>query len=229
MKDWLPLCVRIYMNWLRATLRHPSARVRLGAIVCGKSELGRWTTINNGSVVIKSSVGDYTYLGDGVCVCHSRIGRFCSISSLVAIGGGTHPSRGWVSTSPVFFSMRRQVGTTFVSAPLFNELPQTLVGNDVWIGHGATVLPGLEVGHGAIVGAGAVVTKDVPPYAIVGGVPARLIRERFCEEDIHWLLSIKWWDWGEPELRKHAAAFKDISVLKLALRGSMSQKQGEPS
>jgi carbonic anhydrase/acetyltransferase-like protein (isoleucine patch superfamily) len=109
---------------------------------------------------------------------------------------------------------------------LFEELPQTHVENDVWIGRAATVLPGLTVGNGAIVGAGAVVTKDVPPYAIVGGVPAQLIRKRFSEEDIRWLLDIKWWDWGERDLQKHAAAFTQISTLRDVWEGRCRKGEG---
>ncbi len=80
------------------------------------------------------------------------------------------------------------------------------IGNDVWIGRGATIMPGVSVGHGAIIGTGAVVTRDVQPYAVVGGVPARLIRYRFPAETIAKLLAIRWWDWDDEKIKREAGS-----------------------
>jgi virginiamycin A acetyltransferase len=88
----------------------------------------------------------------------------------------------------------------------------TVVGNDVWFGHSATVMPGVRIGHGAIVASGAVVTSDVPDYGIVGGNPARLIRLRFTESEVARLLAVAWWDWPVEHLTKHIRTIMSGSV-----------------
>lgn len=111
------------------------------------------------------------------------IGRYCAISSNVHIGGGNHRME-WLTMG-------------FTGHPLdvadLNDEPWTMIGCDAWIGIGATILAGVTVGHGAVIGAGAVVTKDVPPYAVVAGVPAKIIKYRFSDELIAELLETKWW------------------------------------
>tara|TARA_Y100001951_G_scaffold103761_1_gene113389 strand:+ start:421 stop:804 length:384 start_codon:yes stop_codon:yes gene_type:complete len=114
----------------------------------------------------------------------------------------------FVSTSPVFLSHRDSVKSKF-SKFEYLDLPRTRIGNDVWLGHSARVRSGVEIGHGAVVAMGSVVTRDVPPYAIVGGNPARVLRWRFSEEIIDRLLASKWWDLSDEELRESAVLFDD--------------------
>ena len=119
-----------------------------------------------------------------------RIGRFTSIANNVSSNPYVHPIEPpYVSTSPMFFSVLRQNGHTFTNEQLFTESRDPVViGNDCWIGQSVFMTGGIKIGDGAVVLAGAVVTKDVPPYAIVGGVPAKVIRYRYDEETIKFLL-----------------------------------------
>jgi acetyltransferase-like isoleucine patch superfamily enzyme len=171
------------------------------------------------------TLGNMTYIAEGTSVGLTDIGSFCSIGPNVSLGGlGWHPTDR-LSTHPAFYSSRLQAGTTFVSGnnklDQETELQHTKVGNDVWIGAGCIVLDGVTIGDGAIIAAGAVVTKDVPPYAIVGGVPAKIIRYRFDISTINALLKWRWWELSHRELQTMAAQFmgktqwstKDIEAL----------------
>jgi len=157
------------------------------------------------------SLGNMSYIAEGTSVGFTEIGAFCSIGPNVSLGGlGWHPTDR-LSTHPAFYSSRLQAGTTFVthSDGLDNEaeLPHTTVGNDVWIGAGSIVLDGVTIGDGAIIAAGAVVTKNVPPYAIVGGVPAQIIRYRFDINTITALLKWRWWELSNDEIHQMAHQF----------------------
>jgi virginiamycin A acetyltransferase len=134
------------------------------------------------------------------------IGKYCSISDdVTVIGiGGQHLYK-HVPNFPLF---------AFANYPLKWETieeckgrPATIIGNDVWIGTRVTILPRIKIGDGAVIGAGAVVTKDVPPYAIAGGVPARILGWRFEPKQIHALLKIAWWTWSEDKIRNNIASF----------------------
>ena len=138
-----------------------------------------------------------TYAGSNAKV---KIGKFCSISKNIRIiTGGIHPTN-WVSTYP----FRAQFNLPGKNA---DGMPTTkgdiIIGNDVWIGTGVTILSGVKIGDGAVITAGAVVTKDIPEYSIAGGVPAKVIKFRFTEEQILSLKAIEWWDWDEEKILKH--------------------------
>lgn len=155
------------------------------------------------SVLISSAlknIGDQVYIGRGAYLgsC-SEIGKFTSISFDVKIGLGSHPLN-HVSTSPAFYAPRRG----WVKESKYNETGAgaAVIGSDVLISANAIVLAGIKVGHGAVIGAGAVVNKDVPPYAVVVGVPARVIRYRFSEQMIQRLLASHWWDADTALLRQ---------------------------
>ena len=168
--------------------------------------------------VANSEIGRYTYIGERSNLQNCLIGAFCSIARDVAVEAYTHPTRGFVSTSPVFFSTLKQCGKSFVSENRFTEHLSiegynAIIGNDVWIGSQALIIGGVKIGDGAIIAAGSVVTKDVPPFAIVGGVPAKVIRYRFNDDEIKKILKIQWWNKSEEWLLKNKDFFSSIDVF----------------
>lgn len=180
--------------------------------------------IGRNCVITNSSVGKYTYISNNCVFSNCEIGRFCSIGQNVHLIQGTHPTNLFVSTSPMFFSNNHAAfHETFVQNKLFEEYKQTFdgkslkIGNDVWIGSNVDILEGCSIGDGAIVGAKALITKDVPPYAIVGGVPARIIRYRFPESDILKLSNIRWWQWEDDKIRQHLSDFTDYRLFLRSL------------
>jgi virginiamycin A acetyltransferase len=168
--------------------------------------------IDNPNIVI----GDYTYYDDADDVNNFLknvlyhfdfvgdklvIGKFCQIATGVrfVMNGGNHAMSGY-TTFPF-----RAFGQKWKDVPLKSDVKgDTLIGNDVWIGNSATIMPGIKIGDGAIIATNSIVTKDVEPYSIVGGNPAKLIRKRFDEETIQKLLSLKWWDWPVAKITQHA-------------------------
>lgn len=150
-------------------------------------------------VVVNSNVtiGDYSYLNQGVIVSSGSIGKFCSVAPRAQIGPEEHPVD-LVSTSPhVYLPMIKRNPSLGVEE--FSSPPR--IGNDVWIGSAAIVLQGVSIGDGAIVGAGSVVTRDVPPYAVAVGVPARILRYRFSPVIVRALLLLAWWDRHDSDPR----------------------------
>ena len=161
------------------------------------------------------SIGRFTYIVSGRIYDDVKIGRFCSIAENVVIGGGNHPSN-WLSTSTFCYSDMFKIKNNFIP---FTDNVITIIGNDVWIGAGTFIRKGITVGNGSIIGAGSVVVKDVPPYAIVAGNPANIIRHRFDEDTIERLLESKWWELNIDKLKKLPydsieECLKEIAVLK---------------
>lgn len=173
------------------------------------SRIDRTSRVGSGGHVVNSSVKRYSYIGNNTQVIHTRIGGFTSIGDNGTIGGSNHPIK-WVSTSPVFHKGKNILRKHFAHHP-FPTTQLTIIGNDVWIGKGVYIKSGIYIGNGAIIGMGSVVTKDVEPYTIVAGNPARVIRKRFDKETIERLLKSHWWRWGERRLKAKARCFNNIS------------------
>ncbi len=150
---------------------------------------------------MNTSLGRFTYAVNARLV-NCTVGRFTSIGPDVIAGGlARHPVR-FLSTHPVFYSRLTQKGMTFADADYYPQHEPVTIGNDVWVGTRAVILDGVSIGDGAVIAAGSVVTGDVEPYAVVGGVPAHIIRHRFGEKVVSDLLRIKWWDWPIEALRE---------------------------
>ena len=162
-------------------------------------QIDKRARIGSGSYCLKTSIGRYSYVGDNCVTVQATIGSFCSIASYCCIGGGAHPTN-MLSSSPVFYNGRNCLGMNFSNIAFAAEDPVT-IGNDVWIGEKVFIKDGITIGNGAIVGALSVVTHDVPPYSIVGGAPAKVIRYRFDEETIKAFEEIKWWEMEDTKLK----------------------------
>lgn len=156
-------------------------------------------SINRRCYINDSCIGGFTYFGINTTINFTNIGKFCSIARNVDIGGFNHDYC-LVSTMPSFrFSQLTGGGEKIINHPKYKDLCN--IGNDVWIAAGANVLHNVTIGDGAIVGAGAVVTKDVDPYTIVAGVPAKVIKLRFDKKYINELLEIRWWNWSPEKIK----------------------------
>lgn len=202
LKEWLAGPIR----YLRAIWRYPHVTFHPGVAVGLGCQFGRSVAVYRNTVLAHCTVGDYSYIGGDGKLKNCTIGRFCSIGEKVQIGLGIHPTF-MISTYPGFYSEFASGAKQFASHREFVESQSVTIGNDVWIGNNSLIVDGVNVGDGAVIAAGAVVTRSIPPYAIVGGVPAKTIRMRFPDEKVCFLLDFRWWDRDETFIREHAALF----------------------
>ena len=173
------------------------------------SEIGNNVYVTDGSIV-SSNIGNRTYFNANIEANNCIIGNYCSIGSDVLIGVSQHPID-QISTHPSFYSNNKEF-ETFADKMYYDEkIKLTTIGNDVWVGSKVTVMPGVKISDGAIIAYGSIVTKDVPEYAIVAGVPAKIIKYRFNEDIIKELLKINWWKWDDLFIKKHYRLFLDVS------------------
>lgn len=196
--------LRYILGWLKSLL---SPRISCLAQITPDSKIDKRACIHRFAKVKRSIVGAYTYISNDTIFDNVRIGKFCSIADHCRVGMPWHdPSL--ISTSPIFVIKNNAVKSSWTELDHSDyESKPVEIGNDVWIASHVLIMGGLTIGDGAVIGAGAVVTKDVPPYAIVGGVPAKVIKYRFSKETIRKLMDLAWWNLPEATLKAHMSLF----------------------
>jgi phosphonate metabolism protein (transferase hexapeptide repeat family) len=190
----------------RTPVVHDTARVR-------DSEIGDYVEIHEHVRVRDCRVGSYSYLLEHVSLLNTEIGRFCAIAAMTRMGAPNHPytrvSQHRFTYTPEYYWPDEKRDAMFFAE---RGSDRVRVGNDVWCGHGATILPGVTVGDGVVVAAGAVVTKDVAPYTIVAGVPARPLKRRFERQAAERLQRLAWWNWSDDRIKAAMLDFRSLSV-----------------
>ena len=176
------------------------AIIDAGSSFSDDTTIGESSHILPGATINQSHIGSYTYVNFNALIQNAQVGNYCSISTNVNIGLGAHPLH-LFSTSPLFYRKNNALQVQLVeNNPAIIEYKPINIGSDVWIGANAIVMDGVNIGHGAVIAAGAVVTKDIPPYAIAGGIPATIIKYRFPQEICDALLTTKWWEKSPQEI-----------------------------
>lgn len=183
----------------------------------GKNSIGKFCRVSD------CDIGYGSYIGSSSKIIKTKIGRFSSIGSEVRIVFGAHPVSEFISTHPSFYNVNNVSGLYFNTNCKFNEFKYyddkqkylVKIGNDVWIGDGAKILQGIIIGDGAIIATGAVVTKNVEPYMVVGGIPAKNISCRFDKNTVEKLLALKWWNKDIEWIHEHALLFSNIEMFNI--------------
>jgi len=184
-----------------------TARVR-------NSTCGRYTLVSEGAVMSDCRLDDYSYVMERCDIIYTDIGKFANIASEVRINPGNHPMD-WVSQHHFLYRRRQYRLHDSDHEPFFNwrSRQRVSIGHDTWLGHRAIVMPGITIGNGAVVGSGAVVTSDVPPYAVVAGVPAKIIRYRFPKAIRQAIENSSWYHWDHETLKDRLEDFYDVRIF----------------
>lgn len=192
--------------------RDPEPRIHPTAELKG-CRLGRYAAIGERVILREVSVGDFTYFDRHAEAVYAGIGKFCSIAANTRLNALEHPieriTQHKVSYRPNEYFRYLGVDDAF---RVRRREKRVTVGHDVWIGHGAVVLPGVAIGNGAVIGANAVVTHDVVPYTVVGGAPARRLRDRFSGKIAERIQRLAWWDWP---LERLVEAIPDMQAMEI--------------
>jgi len=214
------LLASIYNFYQRIKYRKKSIIIDKKVKMRGETLEGH-NKLYEGTQFISSGLGKGSYVGPNCYFINTTIGRYCSIGPKVKTVLGRHPSSVFATTHPAFFSLRKQSGFTYSKKQRFCEFKYAdeknetsiIIGNDVWVGSDVLIMEGVIINDGAIIAAGSVVTKNVEPYAIVCGVPAKEIKKRFKDEEINFLLNLKWWHKDETWLTEHVSLFENVKYL----------------
>lgn len=200
-------------------MNQPPARPKIAETVIAptatlhETSIGRCCEVMDRTRILNSTVGDFSYISRDCEVAETTIGKFCAIAASARIGPPEHPMKRPTihrfTYCPEYYDATQTRDAGFFAA---RRAARVTIGHDVWIGHGVTVLAGVTVGDGAVLAAGTVVAKDVAPYTIVGGVPAKPIRARFPAEIAARLQRIAWWDWSFETIMERLAEFQSEDV-----------------
>lgn len=193
-------------------------KIGKGAYVHRSTQFNGANLIGEGIIVSGSNIGYASYIASNSLIQNTKIGSFTCIGDQVRTGMGRHPVNEFISVHPAFYSEKKLVGFTFSQCQRFDEHLfaddeknyYVVIGSDVWIGNNVIIMDGITIADGAIVAAGAVVTKSVEPYTVVGGVPAKIIKKRFADDEIDSLLRIRWWDKNPSWIKANAANFSSF-------------------
>lgn len=182
--------------------RFPHSIIDNGSSATFDSKIGEKSRLMSGCIINHSVIGSYTYICRNAVIQNTKIGNYCSISHELICGLGAHPLD-LFSTSPIFYRANNTFGLKIVDKDSdFKEYKPISIGNDVWIGARVTILDGVRIGDGAVIACGAVVTQDIPDYAIAGGIPAKIIKYRASREKIKKYIENQWWNLSPSEAYK---------------------------
>jgi phosphonate metabolism protein (transferase hexapeptide repeat family) len=200
------------MSKEKPILRDPKPRIHQSSLLQDVT-CGPFTEIGQRVVLRDVTIGDFTYVERHAEAIYADIGKFCSIAANVRINALEHPMERLtthkVSYRPNEYFFFRGIDQDFRAR---RQARRVAIGNDVWIGHGAVIMPGVTIGDGAVIGANAVVTKNVPPYAVHAGIPAKFLKWRFPENIRARLAALEWWDWPHERV---AQAVPDMQSLPI--------------
>jgi acetyltransferase-like isoleucine patch superfamily enzyme len=211
-----------FNKWLLGK-KYKNQLLKLGKNVDLKGvSIGYNNFISSNTKLVDVEIGDFSYVSNNSQLINAEIGKFCSIGDGVKIGLGFHPTER-VSTHPSFYS-NNKIFKCFADSVSFKEYRPTIVGNDVWIGSNVMIFGGVKIGDGAILAGGAIITKDVEPYTIVGGNPAKLIKHRFDADVVKKLLDFKWWDKDLSWIQQNYNVFNDTEAF-LKFIGNLIDKK----
>lgn len=172
----------------------------LFALWDANSRIALQTYLAFGVRIANSTIGEYSRIRHFTVLHYTSIGKYSAIGKNVRLGVAQHPLN-MISTNLIFYQ-KNKIKNDWVKPIIFDAYKKIKVGNDVWIGEGAMIMGGVTVGNGSVVASKSVVTKDVPPYAIVGGVPAKVLKYRFDEETIKVLEKYEWWNFSDEDIEK---------------------------
>jgi acetyltransferase-like isoleucine patch superfamily enzyme len=213
LKNPISIWLLFYIRKKMYELKYRKSNLKIGYMTNVQNcKFGKFNTIGDHATLINIEMGDFSYTANSY-LQNMKIGKYCSIAPYVRCGYGSHPSHTFVSTHPIFYSLQKQSQITFVKKECFIENRTTIIENDVWIGLNSILIDGITIHNGAMVAAGSVVNKDIPPYAIVGGVPAKIIRYRFAQNEIDYLNDYKWWEKDIEWLRSNCDKMKNIETI----------------